>query len=40
MKKLTALFQVAFISAITFAQVPDPPFNPMTAHGASGYLYT
>ena len=24
------------MSAFSFAQVPDPPFNPMTAPGASG----
>ena len=35
MKKLVVLFSV-FISMQPFAQVPDPPFNPMTALGARG----
>ncbi len=35
MKSLPLLFLI-FLSVITFAQVPDPPFNPMTAPGAKG----
>ena len=35
MKKLMILFTV-LLSIQLFAQVPDPPFNPMTAPGASG----
>ena len=35
MKNLLLLF-LSLSSAISFAQVPDPPFNPMTAPGAKG----
>ena len=35
MKSLSLLFLI-LLSVITFAQVPDPPFNPMTAPEASG----
>ena len=35
MKKLVVLFSV-LSSMLFFAQVPDPPFNPMTANGAKG----
>ena len=35
MKRLTLLFQI-FITTMTIAQVPDPPYNPMTSPGARG----
>jgi len=35
MKSLLLLFLI-FLSVISFAQVPDPPFNPITAPGAKG----
>ena len=38
MKKLVALFSV-LSSMLFFAQVPDPPYNPMTANGARHITY-
>ncbi len=38
MKKFVVLFSV-LLSIQLFAQVPDPPFNPMTANGARHISY-